>query len=133
LDTNECVSKIIKIVQDVGAPFTLEVVRSIAKLCNEDPYKIWYAIALGGITTKTASQPSAKTTPTASKTTSEFCWRCSACNKTFNDVRQLVNHILFFVRQKDRAHIEVYKEIKERSTKESKTFTQVAEEILRCV
>lgn len=62
----------------------------------------------------------------------EPCWRCSACNKVFNDVRVLVNHITFFVRQKDKAHIELYKKIKEQSEKNGKTFTQVVEEILKC-
>lgn len=79
---------------------------------------------------KTIPQVSAK--PTVKTTTSELCWRCTACNKTFTDVKQLVNHILFFVRQRDRAHLEVYKEIKDKSTKEGKTFTQIAEEILKC-
>lgn len=122
----------IKIVQEAKAPFTLEIVRSIASLCNEDPYKIWYSIALEGVKSRPLHQVSVKTATVPTKTVAEFCWRCPACNKVFNDVKHLVNHILFFVKQRDRAHIDVYKEVKDKSTKEGKTFTQVAEEILRC-
>lgn len=134
--TNECALNLVKVVQEVGAPFTLEVVRSIAKLCDEDPYKLWRSIALGVAAIpqpKVSSPVGGVTKPSMPKaSTSEPSWRCTACNKIFTDVKQLVNHILFFVRQKDRAHTELYKEIKDRSTKEGKTFTQVAEEILRC-
>ncbi|GEM_PF-809040 len=133
--TNKCTSNLIKIVQEVGAPFTLEVVRSIAKLCNENPYKLWQSIALGVITipqSRVSSPVEEVAKPSIPKaSTSGPSWRCIACNKIFTDVKQLVNHILFFVRQKDKAHTELYKEIKDRSTKEGKTFTQVAEEILR--
>ncbi|MEM1644739.1 MAG: hypothetical protein QXL96_02515 [Ignisphaera sp.] len=135
---SKCTSDLIKMIKELGTPFTLEVVKSVARLCNEDPYKLWHSIALGitaTITSKTSSQSMTEraTKPTTLKaSTSELSWRCTACSKVFTDVKQLVNHILFFVRQRDKAHTELYKEIKDRSTKEGKTFTQVVEEILRC-
>lgn len=110
------------------------VVRSIASICNEDPYKLWHAIASGGLLYQASppfkAMPSEALRPVSS--TPGPCWRCTACNKAFNDIKQLVNHITFFVRQRDKSHIELYKKIKEYADKSGKTFTQASEEILRC-
>jgi len=76
--------------------------------------------------TENSSIPSSKSVSTAP------CWKCSACGKEFNDVKHLVNHITFFVRQKDKNHLELYRKIKESSDKSSKSFTQVVEEMLKC-
>jgi len=133
---SECTAKLIRIVQDVKAPFTLEVVRSIARLCNEDPYRLWYSLATSYKQRPMPIEVSAAGQRVASEkkptTTGETCWRCSACGKSFDDIKHLVNHILFFLRQGDKAHAELYKEVKSKATKEGKTFTQVAEELLRC-
>ena len=70
--------------------------------------------------------------PDTKSISTTLCWRCFACGKEFNDVKHLVNHINFFVRQKDKNHLELYRKIKESSDKSSKSFTQVVEEMLKC-
>lgn len=126
----DCSKELIDIARNSGAPFTIEVVRSIARICNEDPYKLWYEI-LGKPITVTATTSTAA--PATEKKVAEGpCWRCEACGKTFADARHLVNHITFFVRQKDKAHIELYQKIKKLENEKGKTFTEVALEILKC-
>lgn len=112
----------------------MEVVKSIASLCDEDPYKLWRSIAAKATLiqpVEMVSRTEVKTQTSAQPVTGS-CWRCTACNRTFNDIKHLVNHITFFVRQKERAHLDLYKKIKESADKSGKTFTQVCEETLRC-
>ncbi|MEM0026806.1 MAG: hypothetical protein QXT53_02470 [Ignisphaera sp.] len=126
----DCSKDLISIAKSSGAPFTIEVVKSIARICNEDPYELWYEI-LGKAIVMNA-------TPTTTVSTSEKkiaegpCWRCEACGKTFSDARHLVNHITYFVRQRDKAHIELYQKIKKLESEKGKTFTEIALEILKC-
>ena len=130
---SSCVERLIKAVQDARAPFTLDVVKSIAHLCNEDPYRLWRIIASSSAKYVGISIQEQGSASTAEKQrTAGPCWRCSACNRVFSDSRQLVNHITFFVRQRDKAHIELYNKIKDNATRSGKTFTQVAEEMLKC-
>lgn len=126
----ECTEKYMELAKQAGAPFTIEIVKSIANLCNENPYVLWYNIAslfLGQhkIVEKPVSQV---TQPTAIAN----CWRCPACNRTFSDTKHLVNHITYFVRQRDKAHIELYQKIKKFSDEQKKSFTEIAISILKC-
>ena len=133
---NKCVERLLRVIRETHTPLLLEVVKSIASLCSVDPYALWNSLAHGSlqVATETATkQPSATAiTKTAPKTATGPCWRCPACGKEFNDVKHLVNHILFYVRQRDRAHIEVYRRIKQRVEQTGQTFTQVAMSDLRC-
>ena len=126
----DCSEKLIEIAKNSGAPFTIEVVKSIARICDENPYDLWYEI-LGKITqigaTLTASSSSKER-----KSIKEPCWRCEACGKIFTDAKQLVNHITYFVRQKDKPHIELYQKIKKIENEKGKTFTEAALEMLKC-
>uniref|UniRef100_A0A7J3QGH6 C2H2-type domain-containing protein n=1 Tax=Ignisphaera aggregans TaxID=334771 RepID=A0A7J3QGH6_9CREN len=126
----ECARKYIELVTQLNTPFTMEVVKSIATLCNENPYDLWYNIAssFSELLKHSEKEPQAiKQIPVTAN-----CWRCSACNKTFNDVKHLVNHITYFVRQKDKAHIELYQKIKRISDEQRKSFTEIAINILKC-
>ena len=130
---NECVEKMLKLVQELNTPLLLEVVKSIASLCNVDPYILWEAISSGKTTFKriemkisTPSQESQQARRIGP------CWRCPACGKEFNDVKHLVNHILYFVRQRERSHLEVYRKIKSRVEQTGQTFTQIVLNELKC-
>ena len=132
---DSCVEQLLKIVREVHAPLLFEVVKSIASICGEDPYALWNALASGSIPKLGESQPAKKSVSTAqaiAKPRVSQCWRCPACNKEFSDVRQLVNHILFYVKQRDKSHIEVYRSIKQRVERSGQTFTQVVMTELRC-
>ncbi len=133
---NECVERLLEILRETRTPLLLEVVKSIASLCGVDPYTLWNALAHGSLQAVTApttrSTTTTATAKTAPKTIAGPCWRCPACGKEFNDVKHLVNHILFYVRQRDRAHIEVYRKIKQRVEQTGQTFTQVVMSELKC-
>ncbi len=124
------------VLRETHTPLLLEVVKSIASLCNVDPYELWNALAHGSpqAATAPATRPTTATTTakTVPRTAAGPCWRCPACGKEFNDVKHLVNHILFYVRQRDRAHIEVYRKVKQRVEQTGQTFTQVVMSELRC-
>ncbi len=128
---NDCSSKLISIVKGVGAPLTMEVVKSIARLCSEDPYNLWHEIAKQELGAKAAVIISAEESQRKT-VVAELCWRCEACGKTFSDVKHLVNHITYFVRQRDPAHIELYKKVKNHAEKSGKTFSEAAMELLKC-
>lgn len=127
----ECIEKYIELVKQTGAPFTIEVIKSIATLCNENPYGLWYNIATSFLKPQETIEGMKKSLPQTSQHTVS-CWRCTACNKTFNDVKHLVNHITYFVRQKDKAHIELYQKIKKFSDEQKKSFTEIVINMLRC-
>ncbi|HIP56766.1 MAG TPA: hypothetical protein EYH02_01655 [Ignisphaera aggregans] len=132
---SECVEQLLKVVREAHAPLLFEVVKSIASICGEDPYTLWNALASGSIPKPSESQLAKKSTSTAQSITKPHtlqCWRCPACNKEFSDVKQLVNHILFYVKQRDKSHIEVYRNIKQRVERSGQTFTQVIMTELRC-
>ena len=132
---DSCVEQLLKIVREVHAPLLFEVVKSIASVCGEDPYALWSALASGSIPKLSESQHAKRPVSTAqpiSKPRISQCWRCPACNKEFTDVRQLVNHILFYVKQRDRSHLEVYRNIKQRVERSGQTFTQIVMTELRC-
>lgn len=128
----ECLERYVELARQVGAPFTMDVVKSIAALCNENPYELWYNIALLYLdkTVEKIEKPSIQTAPPHTPVAN--CWRCSACNRTFNDIKHLVNHITYFVRQKDKAHMELYQKIKKLSDEQRKSFTEIATNILKC-
>lgn len=128
---SNCVDRLIKIVQDVKTPFTIEVIKSIANLCDEDPYKLWHNIASLQLTQSVNRSESVDNISSQKSMAKDVGWKCTVCGKFFNDVGHLVNHITFFVRQRDKAHIELYKKIKEYADKNNKTFTQATSEILK--
>jgi uncharacterized C2H2 Zn-finger protein len=129
---NECSSRLIKIVKSSGAPLFMEVVKSIATLCREDAYMLWYEL----VSESTGTVEVSHVSPTESKreriSTTGPCWKCESCGKIFNDVKHLVNHITFYVRQRDRAHMELYQKIKRIADEKEKTFTEVVMEVLKC-
>lgn len=121
----ECMERYLELVKQAGAPFTMEIVKSIAILCDEDPYRLWYDIA------KLHLEPKLLEVERAALQT-ENCWRCPACNKAFNDVKHLVNHITYFTRSKDRAHTELYQKLKKLSDDHRRSFTDIVTTTLRC-
>lgn len=125
-------SKLVQIVNDAKAPFSMEIVKSIAKLCREDPYKLWHYIASTMFTSSLEQYSIQKleNRDLSSKSNSSK-WKCSVCGKIFEDVTRLANHIIFYVRQKDQNHLELYKKIKEYADENNKTFTQAVEEIFK--
>ncbi len=133
---NECVEHLLRVLHETRTPLLLEVVKSIASLCGVDPYTLWNALAYGSLQTAVApvTRPATatSTTKTITRTPAGPCWRCPACGKEFNDAKHLVNHILFYVRQRDRAHIEIYRKIKQRVEQTGQTFTQVVMSELKC-
>ncbi len=126
---NRCVEDMLKIVREVHAPLLLEIVKSIAALCNVDPYQLWYYLARQSMPTAKSVSVAKPSTPTLR---TEPCWRCPACGKTFQDPAKLVSHILYFLRQRDRGHIEVYRELKKKVEATGKTFTEIVKEELKC-
>uniref|UniRef100_A0A7J2U1Q5 C2H2-type domain-containing protein n=1 Tax=Ignisphaera aggregans TaxID=334771 RepID=A0A7J2U1Q5_9CREN len=129
---NECSSKLVEIVKSVGAPLTIEVVKSIAMLCRENTYNLWYELASEGANIIGATQTPLIESKKEKISVEGPCWRCEACGKTFTDIRHLVNHITFYVRQRDKAHIELYQKMKKIVNEKRKTFTEVVMESLRC-
>lgn len=125
-----CASRYLRIAVESGAPLTLEVIKSVAALCGENPYSLWVAVS-------SSSAPRAVTTAPASAEAGEGVenkrerWTCSACFREFEDVRHLVNHITYFVRQGDKAHLELYQKLKKLSAEKGRTFTEVAAEALK--
>jgi uncharacterized C2H2 Zn-finger protein len=127
---NECSVKLIEIARAAGAPLIIEVVKSIATICGENAYSLWYELAT--ISTIQTSQTSITEDKKVKTSVEGPCWRCEACGKTFTDVKHLVNHITFYVRQRDKAHLELYQRIKRVVDEKGKTFTEVVTEILKC-
>ncbi len=128
----ECIGRYVELVKQTGAPFTIEIIKSIATLCNEDPYELWYNIATSFLRPQETIEDMKKSQLQTTPQYTVSCWRCTACNRTFNDVKHLVNHITYFVRQKDKAHIELYQKIKKISDEQKKSFTEIATNTLRC-
>ncbi len=129
---SNCVDKLINIVQEVKAPLTIEVVKSIAHLCHEDPYSLWHKLASMYTTTLIEQRYLAKPQHIQIKREAEKCWKCPACNKTFDDFKHLVNHITYFVRQHDTSHTELYKKLKKISSDSGKTFSEIVASELKC-
>jgi len=126
---NKCVEEQLKLAKSVGAPLLLEVVRAIASLCNVDPYVLWRWIAqreLGGI----ATQPQTKVSSATTLSTTAPCWKCPACGKTFDNPTTLARHILYFVKLRDRAHLELYKELKNKMSSSGKRFNEIVKELV---
>ncbi len=127
---NECVERMLKYVKEYGTPLTLDVLRSIASLCSVDVYELWYRLT----SSYTQQERYSETTSTTPKTVERrgLCWKCPACGKEFQDVKTLVSHILYFVRQRDRAHLQVYRDIKRKVESTGKTFTEIVMSDYRC-
>jgi len=110
----------------------MEVVKSIATLCGEDAYTLWYEL----VSESTGVVEVSRVSPTESGreriSATGPCWKCEACGKIFADVKHLVNHITFYVRQRDRTHMELYQKIKRVVDEKEKTFTEVVMEVLKC-
>ncbi|MCS7111747.1 MAG: hypothetical protein N3E36_06975 [Sulfolobales archaeon] len=128
----ECTERYLELAKQAGTPFTIEIVKSIAALCNEDPYKLWYGIAASFLQPRELMEKVEKVTAQTALQRTDNCWRCPACNKTFNDVRHLVNHITYFVRLKEKAHTELYQKLKKLSDEHRKSFTDIAIGTLKC-
>jgi len=129
---SNCIDKLINIVQEAKAPLTIEVVKSIAYLCREDPYNLWYKLASMYTNTVTDQRSSTKAQSIQTKRETEKCWKCPACNKIFDDYKHLVNHITYFVRQHDVSHIDLYKKLKKISSDTGKTFSEIVASELKC-
>ncbi len=131
----ECINKLLNIVQEVKAPLTIEVVKSIAYLCREDPYTLWYELASvygSRLEYKLEQKYSSKPSSIQTNQSIEKCWKCPACNRVFDDIKHLVNHITYFVRQHDSSHIDLYKKLKKISGDTGRSFSEVVAKELKC-
>ena len=127
---NPCVERMLEIARQSGTPLFLEVVKSIASICGVDPYELWNEIAKRFAETSAARPRPA--TAEARKPSTAMCWRCPACGREFESPSKLVSHILYFVRQRERAHVQLYREIKKLVEERGKTFTEIVKEEYRC-
>jgi len=129
---NPCVERMLEIVKQSGAPLFMEVVKSIASICGVDPYELWSELAKRfGVPTHSAARTSAAAEAKRA-TAPSMCWRCPACGREFESPAKLVSHILYFVRQRERSHVQLYREIKKLVEERGKTFTEIVKEEYRC-
>ncbi len=129
---NKCVEEQLRMAKSMGAPLLMEVVKAIASLCGVDPYVLWEWIYQREVSSTSSTTVSTATAGATSKSrtsiTTAPCWRCPACGKTFDNPTTLARHILYFVKMRDRAHLDLYREIKNKMNASGRRFNEVVQE-----